>query len=229
MHLRIVEFRRRRGIHDVATMHLDRIGVGRGDAAVAGDIFVELHMHEAVFLKRMHLARLGLARLEEAQRLRDRHLIDEHLAWPELLFRNAVARLDDRRLFCMRRHRDLGDLLEEGADGNGVGRVIGALVNDLQHVIRPDDRSRHLHAAGAPAIGHRHFTRGEGHLVAGNGDRLQYGAADHPLGLFVEIGEVVAGEIGHSAASFMSSLPLRAASNSRRMRRTRSSSAWKST
>jgi hypothetical protein len=136
VHLRIVEFRRRRRVHDVAALDLDRIGIGRGDAAVAGDVLVELHMHEAVFLERMHLARLGLARLEEAQRFGDRHLIDQHLAGPSA-FGNAVARLDDRRIAGARGHRDIGDLLEEGADRDGVGRVVGALVDDLQHVVRP--------------------------------------------------------------------------------------------
>ena len=109
-------------------------------AAVLGDVLVELHMHQPVFLERMHLARLGLARLEEAQRLGDRHLIDQDLAGLELLSGNAVAGLDDRRLAGMRRRRDIGDLGEEGADRDGVGGVVGALVDDLQHIVRADDR-----------------------------------------------------------------------------------------
>ena len=79
MHLGIVEFRRRRGVHHVAALDLHRIGVGRGDLAVLGDVLVELHVHQPVFLERVHLARLGLARLEEAQRLGDRHLVDQDL------------------------------------------------------------------------------------------------------------------------------------------------------
>ena len=77
--LGIVEFRDRRGIHDVAAGDARGIGVGRRDMAVARDVLVELDMHDAVFAERMHGARLGLARLQEAQRLGDRHLIDENL------------------------------------------------------------------------------------------------------------------------------------------------------
>ena len=199
VHLRIVEFRRRRRVHHIAALDLHRIGVGRGDAAVAGDVLVELHMHQAVFLERMHLARLGLARLEEAQRLGDRHLVDQHLAGA----RAAASGMRWRVWMIVaspvsRGHRDIGDLLEEGADRDGVGGVVGALVDDLQHVVRADDRGRHLHAAGAPAIGHRHFAAGERHLVAGDGDRLEDRAADHPLGLLVEIGEVVGWRDGGS-------------------------------
>ena len=79
VHFRIVEFRRRRGIHDIATFHLDRIGIGGRDAAVAGDVLIELDVHEPVFFQGVHLARLGFARLQEAQRFRDWHLIDQHL------------------------------------------------------------------------------------------------------------------------------------------------------
>jgi hypothetical protein len=34
VHLRIVELRRRRGVHDVTALDLDRIGIGGGDVAV---------------------------------------------------------------------------------------------------------------------------------------------------------------------------------------------------
>lgn len=96
-------------------------------AAVARDVLVEFHMHEAVFLERMHLARFGLARLEEAQRFGDRHLVDEDLAGLERCLGDAVAGLDDRRLAGRGGvDRDIGDLLEEGADRDGVGRVVGA-------------------------------------------------------------------------------------------------------
>ena len=51
-------------------------------------------------------------------------------------------------------------------------------------------------AAGAPAIGQRHLATAERHLIAGDGDRLEQCPADHPLGLLVEIGEVVAAVAG---------------------------------
>ena len=230
VHFRIVEFRGRRGIHHITTIDLDRIGIGLGDAPVMGNVLVQLHMHQPVFFERMHFPGLGLAWLEEAQRFRDRHLIDQHLSFGQFLLGNAVTRLDDRRILRVGGHRDIGDLLEEGADGDRIGRVIGTLVDDLEHIVRADDRGRHLHAAGTPAIGHRHFARSKRHLVAGYRDRFQDRTADHPFRLFVQIGEIVGGEIGtHSAASFISVSPWRAASISARILRTMASSAWKST
>ena len=199
--------------------------------AEAGDVLVELHMHQAVFGERMHAARLGLARLEEAQRLRDRHLIDQHLVRVQRRLGNAVARLDHGRLIRRGRGGDAGGLGEEFADRDRVGGVVGALVDHLQHVLRSEDRGGHLHAAGAPAIGHRHFAAGERHLIAGDRDRLEDRAADHPLGLLVEIGEIVGGRV-HSAASFMASGALasaEASANSLRSLRSRPSSDWKST
>ncbi len=238
VHLGIVEFRQRRRIHDVAARDLHRIGVGRGDVTVPGDVLVELHVHEAVFLERVHRAGLGLARLEVAQRLGDRHLVDDRLAGRERRLRDAVACLDDRGLGGPRRGGDAGGLLEEGADRHRVGGVVGALVDHLQHVVGPQDRGRHLNAAGAPAVGHRHLARREGHLIAGDRDGLEDGPADHPLRALVEIGEII-GRNGraHGAASDRFGFGLRAgalrafvrASPSARRRRTRSSSAWKST
>src|SRR5690606_12311279 len=100
----------------------------------------------------------------------------------------------------------------------------------LEYVGGPDDRGGHLHAAGAPAVRHRHLARRERHLIAGNGDRLEDRAPDHPFCLFVQIGEVVGGDrvwmCVHSAASLRSA---EATACSARMRRMRSSSAWKST
>ena len=168
--------------------------------AVARDVLVELDVHDAVFGERVHGARLGLARLEKAQRLGDRHLVDEDLFGGERRLGDAVAGLDDRRFGRVGRRRDVGGLGEEGADRHRVGGVVGALVDHLEHVVGTDDRGGHLHAAGAPAVGHRHLARGEGNLIAGNGDRLEDRAADHPLRLLVEIGEVVRPG-AHSAAS----------------------------
>ena len=151
-------------------------------------------MHQPVFLQRVHLARLGLARLEEAQRLGDGHLVDEDLARLQRRLGDAMAGLDDRCRGGRRRHRDIRHLGKEGADRDGVRRVVGALIDDLQHIVGTDDRRRHLDPAGTPAVRHRHLAAGERHLVAGNGDRLEDRAPDHALGLFVEIGEIVGGK-----------------------------------
>ncbi len=226
VHLRVVELRRGRRVHDVAAGDLDRIGIGGGDVAVARDVLVELDVHEAVVGERMELARLCLTRLEEAERLGDRHLVDDDLAGRELRFGDAVAGLDDGRRGSRGGGGDAGGAGEELADGDGVGGVVRALVDYLQHVVRAEDGRRHLHAAGAPAIGHRHLAAGERNLVTGNGDRLQNRATDHPLGLLVEVGEVVAGDgVGaHSAASATAPAAWAA-----RIARTSTNSAWKST
>ncbi len=75
----------------------------------------------------------------------------------------------------------------------------------LSTIVGADDRGGHLDAAGAPAIGQRHLAPSERHLIARHRHRLEDGAADHALGLLVEIGEVVAG--GRRARSFRRLLP----------------------
>ena len=98
---------------------------------------------------------------------------------------------------------------------------------------RAEQRGGHLDTTRAPAIGQRHLARTEGHLVAGDGHRLQQGAADHPLRVLVQIGEIVAGIVAHSASSCSaaraSSAAAAWAAAVARMRRTTSSSLWKST
>jgi hypothetical protein len=201
--------------------------------AVPRDILVELHMHEAVFREGVELAGFRLARLEEPQRLRNRHLEDEHLARMERMFRNAMPRLDDGRVLGARGRGDSRGALEELPDRDRIRRVIGALIDDLQEIVLAENGGRHLHAARAPAIGHRHLARREGHLISGNRDRLQDRAADHPLRLLVEIREIVSRKTlilrfrHHSAASrvsIASSVAVREACCAR-IRRTSSSSA----
>ena len=195
--LRVVEFRDRRWVHHIAPLDLHRIGIGGGDMAVAGDVLVELHMHQPVFFQGVHLPGLGLARLEEPQRLRDRHLIDQDLVPGQRLLGDPVPGLDDGRLpgFLGRRHP--GGQLEELADRHRIGGVVRPLVDHLEPVRRHQAGRRHLHPAGAPAKRHRHLARGERHLIPGHRHRLQKRAANHPLGLLVEIGEVVG--TGHKA------------------------------
>ena len=208
----------------IAAVHLHGVVVRGRDAAVAGDVLVQPHMHQAVFGQGVHLAGLGLARFELAQRLGDRHLIHQDLALAQGGLRDAVTGLDHRRLGRALGGRDPGGAHEEAADADRIRRVVGTLVDDLQHVPRADHAGRDLHAAGTPAIGERHLAGAERRLIAGNGDRLEDGPADHPLRLLVQIGEVVTARrrASHSAAS----LPAAAAA---RMPRTVTSSDWKST
>src|SRR5260370_337694 len=111
---------------------------------------------------------------------------------------------------------------------HGIAGLVGPRVVHLETVRRADDAARPLDAAGAPAIGQRHLTTAERHLIAGNGDRLEDGAPNHPLCLLIEIGEIVAflrplaGKRAHSAASAEAAALCR-------KRRIRLSSAWKAT
>ena len=209
-----------RGRHQVAVVHHHRVVVADRHLAVAGDVLVQLHMHQPVFGQRVHAPRLRPARLQARQRLGLRHLIDDDLVLAQWLFGDAVAGLDDASPLRCAWWCDAGGAGEEAADRDRVGGVVGALVDHFQHVGGADDGGGDLDAAGAPAIGQRHFAAAERHLMAGDRHRLENGAADHALGLLVQIGEVVAGV--HSAASCK-------AAASARMRRMLSSSLWKST
>ena len=194
VHLGVVEFGDGRRAHDVAVLDLDRIIVAGGDTAEHGDILVKFDVHDPVFLQSVHGPGFGFARLHEAQRFGDGHLIDENLAGFEWRFRDAVPGLDDCRIFCGGGRGYLRRPGEKGADGDGVGRVVGTLVDDFQDVVRADDAGRELDAARAPAIGQGHLAAAEGDLIAGDGHGLQNGAADHALGLLIQVGIVVSGQ-----------------------------------
>ena len=105
----------------------------------------------------MQLQRLAAARLQLVQRLGLRHLVDEHLAFGQRRLGDAVPRLDQRGLARALGRRDTGGAREELADVDGVGGVVAALVDDLEHVVPAQHRGRDLDAAGAPAVGERHF------------------------------------------------------------------------
>ena len=198
---RIVEFRDRRRVHHVAPLDLDRIGIGGRNLAMPRDILIEFDMHQPVFLQLMHLAGLAFARLQEPQRLGDRHLIDKDLPLAQRRLGDPVAGLDHARA-----HGRLGGFhprcaLEELADRDRVGGIIRALVDHFEAVFGHQTGRRHLHPARAPAVRHRHFAACEGHLIARHGNPFEDRTADHPLGLLVQIGEVILGLQGHSAAS----------------------------
>ena len=247
--LGIVKARDGRGRHEVAPAHHHRVIVGGTRLTLARDVLIELHLCQAVIGQRMQAARLGQARLQPEERLGHRHLEDHHLALLQRAFGDAVARLDDGGIGRPRRGLHGRHAGEEAADGDGVGRVIRTLVDHLQNVARAEDGGRHLDAAGAPAIGQWHFARTERDLMAGDGQRLEDRAADHPFRRLIQIGEVVSGllpgqftlhgfafrrsdGIGrvarrdgvHSAAFGTASASQRA-----RMLRSFSSSLWKST
>src|SRR4029453_342785 len=139
------------------------------------------------------------------------------MIWPSASG-NAMARLDNACLAGVCRGAHPCGAGKELADRNGVGGIVGALVDNLEDIVRPEDRGGHLHTAGAPAVGHRHFAAGEGYLLARNGDRLEDGAPDRAFALLVEVGKVVGDTAGHGAtpsptwAATSSRSPPRAAS-----------------
>ena len=63
------------------------------------------------------------------------------------------------------------------------------LVDHLELRFGRETGGRDPHAAGAPAVGHRSFTVGKRHLLAGAGDAVQDRPADFPLRSLVGIGE----------------------------------------
>src|SRR5262245_24334558 len=235
MHLGVAELRRRRGVHQVAGLDHNGIGIGGSDVTVPGDILIEFDVHQAVLFERMHLPRLALARLKKAERFGYGHLVDNDLALRERRLGNAVARLNNACPAGVRRGAYAGGAGKKLADRNGVGGIVGALVDDLEDIVRSKDRGGHLHAAGAPAVGHWHFAAGEGYLIARNSDRLEDGAPDCAFALLVEVGKVVGNASRHRAApslartSATSRSPPRATSHSARSCRSSASSAWKST
>ena len=234
--LGIVERRDRAGRHQVASVHHHRIVVADRHLAEAGDVLIQLHVHQAVIRQRVHPPRFRSAWFQAVQRLRLRHLIDDDLVVTQPGFRNAVTGLDQRRLGGVRGGAHAGGAGEEAADGHGVGGVVRPLVDHLQHVVGAEHRGRNLDSAGAPAVGQRHLARSERHLVAGYRHCLQQRSADHAFGLLVQVGEVVAlhrdspdAPVAFARGGLSGSIRSDARAASRRMRRTFSSSLWKST
>ena len=211
MHLGVVETGDGRRAHDVAPGHAHGIVETRGDGAVAHDVLVELHVHDAVFLQRVEGAGFPFARLQPAQRFGERHLIDHDLRLGQGLLGDAVAGLDDAGLVRAGCGGDAGGLAEKVPDGHGVGGVIRALIDDLEHVVRADDAGSYLNPARAPAAGHGHFAAGEGHLIAGDRHGLEQAAPDHPLGRFVKVGEGIALEGGARVSLWHGRCPCSAA------------------
>ncbi|EJK92807.1 PhnJ, carbon-phosphorus lyase complex subunit [Klebsiella pneumoniae subsp. pneumoniae DSM 30104 = JCM 1662 = NBRC 14940] len=212
VHFRVIEFRDRRRVHHVAAIDLHRIGVGGGDMAEAGDIFIQFHLHDAVLFQGVHGAGFGFTRLDKAQWLRDRHLVDQDLILHQRRLRDPVAGLDQGGVFGTLGGGDAGDALKELTNRHRVGGVIRALVNHLQHVVLTDDAGGQLDAAGAPAVGHWHFAPAERHLVAGNRYRFENSPADHALGLLVEVSKVIASQwVSHvrSPVAGVSAAPVR--------------------
>jgi hypothetical protein len=119
-------------------------------------------------------------------------LVNHYLAGRQRGLGNPVPGLDQRRGSGLFSGRHAGGAPEKPADVDCIGGVVGTLVDHLQHVGAADDGGRDLDAAGAPAVRQRHFPSAERYLVTGDGDRFQDRPSDHALGLFVEVGEVVA-------------------------------------
>ncbi|CAH0300444.1 hypothetical protein SRABI106_03758 [Rahnella aquatilis] len=194
VHFRVIKFRDRRRIHHVAVIHFHRIGVSGGDMAEAGDVFIQFHLHHAVFFQRVHFAGFGFTRFDKAQRFRDRHLENQDLIFLQRRFRNTVTGLDQAGFHGFPGRFHSRDALEKFADRHGIGGVIRALVDHLQHIFFADHAGSELDPAGAPAVRHRHLATGERHLITGDRHGFEDPTSDHAFGLFVEITVVVAGD-----------------------------------
>ncbi len=184
-------------------------------------------MHPPVIVERVHGPGFGFRWFDETQRLGNRHLIDHDLIGMQRRFRDPVTGLDDRRLRGTLGGFDACGAGEKAPDRDGVGGVVGALVDDLEHVFGTENRGGQLHAAGAPAIGQRHFTAAKWHLITGNRHGLEQAATDHAFGLFVQISEVV--RLIPARARLRSGIHWACSLEGLRSLRISSSSAWKST
>ena len=157
VHLRIVEGRDRRGRHQIPPVDHHRVIVTDGYLPEPRHVLVQLHMHQPVIGEAVHAFGLGPSRFQPVQRLGLRHLINKNLVLAQGFLGDAVAGLDHARLRRARGGRHPGGAGEEMPDGDGVGGVVGALVDDLQRIVRTEHGGRHLNAASAPAMGQRHL------------------------------------------------------------------------
>ena len=138
----------------------------------AGDIFIQFYLHDAVLFQRVHGASFRFTRFDKAQRLRDRYLEDDYLIFHQRRFRDAVAGLDQRRIFRTLSGIHPGHTLEEITNRHGVSGVVCALVNHLQYVRLANHAGGELDAAGSPAVGHRHLASAKRHLITGDCHRF---------------------------------------------------------
>ncbi len=199
---------------------------------IAADVLVEFDIHQAILGQGMGPPGLRFTRFEKAQRLRHGHLVNHDLPLAKRCFRNPVTGLNDGSAAGSGGGFDARGSREKAADANGIAGVIGTLVDHFEDIIGANERSRQLNPAGAPPVGKRHLAAAEGDLISGNGNGFQNGPPDHALGLFIQIGEIVAFHArphhcgaakGPSAEgpAFLSAPPHPV--------RIRTSSAWKST
>ena len=191
MHLGIVKlgYRRRRG--QVALIDQHRVIVGFRDRAQLRNVFIKLHIHQAVLAQRVHGDGFAAARLKPEQRFGHGYLVNQGLRLSERGFGNAVAGLNNAGFGCFFGGFHPGGVGEKTPNIDCIGGVIGALVNHLEHVRAANDAGRNLHAPSAPAIGKRHFAGTKRHLVAGNRHGLEQGPANHFFGALVQKSEVV--------------------------------------
>ena len=139
----------------------------------------------------MQTARHAFARLVGAQGLWHGNLQHHELFALQRTLRDTVTALDERRVRRGRGGLDAGSLVHEAANRHGIDARVRALVDYLEHVIGTDARQRDLQATRTPAAADGHLAAGERHLVSGNGDGLQDGAANLALGALVQKGKVI--------------------------------------
>src|SRR5580700_4430242 len=140
----------------------------------------------------MHLPRPVFIPLHATQRLGLRHLEDKKLILAQLLFRDPVPGLDQRRLSGIIGNPTARHGLNELPQIAGIDAGVAALIDDLEDIIAPDQRQRNMKSTRSPAPRDRHLRRRIRHLVTRDRHRLQQLAPHFLLRRFVDKAKIVA-------------------------------------
>jgi hypothetical protein len=116
-----------------------RIAGPHRDFPVFDDILVQVEPHAAVVAFGVHAPGPALGGLHQTQRFGYRHLEHQDLPGTQRCFRDAMAGLDQGRRRGVDGDRHIRDALDEFLDVDGIDAVVGALVDDLEHIPGTDD------------------------------------------------------------------------------------------
>ena len=99
--------------------------------------------------------------------------------------------LDHSRFCCFFSGINAGGLSKKVSDVYGIGSVIGALVNNLEDIVRADDTGCDLNTSCSPTKRQRHFSAAKWHLVSRDSNRFEDCPSNHALCLIIEIGKII--------------------------------------
>ena len=129
MHLGVIKLGDRRRRHDVAMIDHDGIVVGCCDMSILGDIFIQLHMHQAVFGQTMQCPCFCFTGFESLHRLWDGYLINNDLTLRQRHLRDTVARLNQTCFMRTGGHFHTGRSFKESSNIHSIDRIIRSLIN----------------------------------------------------------------------------------------------------